>query len=352
MLVWNKLVWHTNEELIALDLALINLACAAGLPGSELIDLDLCLSKLDSWAYSVRTYTDRLVPHFHHKRADYHNSEAYFRSLCLITLLQRDMGVCYNLAKTAEDASFDLADCFIHGVIQGSGGTCATMPVTYAAVGRRLGYPIQLVSARGKSMNHLFARWDDPHGERLNIEATNKGMSCFPDDYYRTGRYEITADVEEAGQFLQSQTPKMELAGFLVERAYLLRDHGDLRQCVDAWAWAASLVPENKLYLNTLKMVMNDWAGQLKTTTPPGFPHMWIVAPYRYYQPALPPEIELDILGLAVTEYMLTHAEWKSKWWNRLRRGERLEEESPVAAMVKFGSGGSCDLTLRFACMN
>ena len=43
-------------------------------------------------------------------------------------------------------------DVFIHGMIVegGKGGTCASMPVLYVAVGRRIGLPLYLVgNARG-----------------------------------------------------------------------------------------------------------------------------------------------------------------------------------------------------------
>jgi hypothetical protein len=53
---------------------------------------------------------------------------------------------------------------FLHGLTQGRGGTCLSMPVAYVAVGRRLGYPLKLVTAKG----HLFARWESLDGkERL-----------------------------------------------------------------------------------------------------------------------------------------------------------------------------------------
>ena len=52
--------------------------------------------KLDYWKHNVQTYTDKMLPQFRRKRYQYENSEAYFRILCLITVLQRDMGVHYN----------------------------------------------------------------------------------------------------------------------------------------------------------------------------------------------------------------------------------------------------------------
>src|SRR5207244_190021 len=101
--------------------------------------------------------------------ASYSNSWAYFRTLNLVTVLQRDLGLRYHKAEVPEAAEFETADQFIFGAIQGNGGTCATIPIVVIAVGRRLGYPLKLVSTKG----HFFARWDDPSGERFNIEATN-----------------------------------------------------------------------------------------------------------------------------------------------------------------------------------
>lgn len=200
---WRHLVRLSNEELGRYDIAAVNLACAEGLPGADEIDAGYCLYKLDDWAGWVKDYTNQLFHQFCRKPRRYENSEAYFRTICLITVLQRDMGVRYNPAKIPEDAPFDTADSFIHGAIQGSGGTCATLPVVYAAVGRRLGYPIKLVSTRGKSSGHLFARWDDPNtGERLNIEATNQGLSTPTDEYFRSDphhRYDLPPEAEKEG---------------------------------------------------------------------------------------------------------------------------------------------------------
>jgi hypothetical protein len=44
-----------------------------------------------------------------------------------------------RMPKIPLDAPLDVADSFIHGIIQGNGGTCASIPVVVSAVGRRLG---------------------------------------------------------------------------------------------------------------------------------------------------------------------------------------------------------------------
>ncbi len=37
---------------------------------------------------------------------------------------------------------------YIHSVLTGFGGTCASLPVLYVAIGRRLGWPLYLVGAK------------------------------------------------------------------------------------------------------------------------------------------------------------------------------------------------------------
>lgn len=95
------------------------------------------------------------------------------------------------------------------------------MPVLYAAVGRRLGYPIKLVSA----VSHLFCRWDDsPDGERINIEATSKGLTCHSDEYYKTWPLPMRPEDLSGAYYLRSYTSAEELACFLVTRSHCQSD--------------------------------------------------------------------------------------------------------------------------------
>jgi hypothetical protein len=200
---WQELARQSDEELARADIAAMNLACAEGLPDAGGMDPGLCFCKLDYWSRRVGQETTRLLPRFRRRRSDYDNSEAYFRILCMVTVLQRDLGVRYNPAKIPVEVPLDTADSFIHGVIQGDGGTCASLPVVYVAVGRRLGYPLKLVEAKAGNVWHLFARWEDGK-ERFNIEATSKGLHCEPDDYYRTGVFALTQGEEREGCLLRS----------------------------------------------------------------------------------------------------------------------------------------------------
>jgi len=334
MLTWKDYARMTEEERAKQDIGAVNLACAQGLPGAEQIDAPGCLAWLDLAKSNVEQATNRWFPQFHRNPQEFENSEARFRVRCLITVLQRDMGVKYNEAKIAADVPFDTADSFIHGAIQGAGGTCVTLPVLYVAVGRRLDYPLKLVAAYGgPAANHLFARWDAPNGERFNIEATGHGLSCPPDDYYRTGRYAVTAEMERMGNYLVSKTPAMELAGFLSERALRFYDHGSLPECVDAFAWASALEPTNVILRNTVKTKLNEWMRRMKNQRPAGFPEIRIKIIERRYPTTLPIELECAIIGTEASEAMLRDQAWQEKWWSKMLRGE-YPPTIPVAAHV------------------
>jgi hypothetical protein len=350
MLDWTKLVRSSEAELRHYPIEAVHLACAVGLPGSERIDHERCDRRIAEMARSVETYTNARLPIFQRQPERFLNSEAYFRALCLITVLQRDMGVVYNPAKIDPDAPFDLEDVFLHGIIQGDGGTCATMPVLYAAVGRKLGYPIKLVTAFAGPVNHLFARWEDANPEKsFNIEATSPGLSTPPDDYYRTGRFQTTPEIERDGCFLVSKTPKVELSRFLVERGLSWLDHGKLRQSTDAFAWASALAPENKILATRLITTMNRWTRELGAMKPPEFPEISMDLYVRYYPDTLPFEWELNIFGLRAMENMLLSQEMNELWWEPLRRGQVPAKAIPRHAKVDCQSDGGCQIGLSFS---
>ena len=180
----DSLLRMSVDELARLDLARLNLLCAEGLPGAEKLDVAKCLATLDEWTNRVRAETEKYLYRFHRKPAEYNNSEGYFRMLALITVLQQDCGVRYNPERIREVDFSDSGDLFLHGLLgEDRTGTCVSLPVLYVALGRRLGYPLKLVTTNG----HIFARWQSTDGkERFNIEGTNQGLSCFEDAYYQT----------------------------------------------------------------------------------------------------------------------------------------------------------------------
>jgi hypothetical protein len=116
---WRYLARLSEEALSRYDIAVTHLACVVGLPGAEKIQSSLIFFWLDYFAQCAREYTEYQLTDFHQRPHKYNNSEAFFRMLCLVTVLQRDMGVRYNPAKISESAVFELPDSFIHGIFQG-----------------------------------------------------------------------------------------------------------------------------------------------------------------------------------------------------------------------------------------
>jgi hypothetical protein len=262
------------EAIDGYDVATLNLRCAQGLPGAEDLDEGRLLDWLDQAARLVDFETRRHWYRFTDSPGTYNNSAAYFCCYFLLQTLQEELGVRYNPARIRDtrfqdpkcfDPDFrDSRDLFIHGMIDGPGGTCASMPVMYVAVGRRLGYPLKLVQTRG----HLFARWDDPEGkcfgfpELFNVEGGGEGIASYHDEYYKTWP-ETWTDIDEAeGWYLKSMTPREELASFLAMRGDCLTDNGRLAEAVQAYEWANALAPGDKRYLQILARTHHRYFAQ------------------------------------------------------------------------------------------
>lgn len=239
------------------DIALANLLCADGLPGSEDLQSGFILIQIDRWAMLVASETMRHAYRVTDPKyaSHYRHSYAYLCAEMMLQTLQEDCGVKYNLDRVRDPDFGDSRDQFLHGLVGRNpaeirGGTCVSMPVLYAAVGRRLGYPIRLVQGSG----HLFCRWDDgdgtwarangfARGERFNIEGTD-GFSAYPDDFYKQFPRPIDEAAVERGELLKSLTPAEELSVFLAARGHCLYDNKRFDEAVEAYEAAARLMPQ------------------------------------------------------------------------------------------------------------
>ena len=260
-----------DEFLASLDIAEVNLRCAQGLSGTEELDIAACLDKIDEYAETVRHATSMNVPLFtaQPQRFDYSLGKFYMAVLC--TTLQRECGVAYNpaLEKNPDDGR-RAEDQFIHGITHGPGGTCATLPVLYAAVGRRRGYPLKLV----QGSRHLFLRWDESGStstlarDRFNIETTAKGFVSEPDGFYLGWPFSRQESDEKRPDDFKSLTPRQELAMFLGARSAVLMDAGKFVQAIQPAAWARRLLPDELGYQFNLERVMLLALGLLSDPPP------------------------------------------------------------------------------------
>jgi hypothetical protein len=268
MLRWVDLIPLSDELLASQDIASVNLACAAGLPTTEGLDGDACLRVIDTWAEHVRGETARCAAQFHANPSDFENSWGYFRVLVMTTVLQQDFGVRYDPLLVDRDDFFTRPEhLFVHGVVQGKGGTCTSLPPLYVAVGRRLGYPLKLVQTH----SHLFARWDNPATkDRFNIECTARGLNCYPDDYYRNWPRPTSERYVERYGWLVSQTPREYLAWFLVTRGHCLMENGYHREAVEAYALAVKLTARHRGYEGCVELAIRRWLDHLAGESPTG----------------------------------------------------------------------------------
>ena len=266
-----------------LDIAVTNLLCAEGLRGSENLDLDKTLDRLDEMATRVRLETDRNMHRFRSNPAESENSEPYYRMAMLVTVLQQDFGIRYNPDRVTPVGVFepnekfyaDTRDVFIHGLTgETKMGTCASLPAFYIAVGRRLKYPLSLVSAKC----HLFVRWEDQQ-TRLNIDVSGLGMISHDDDYYRTWPYPMTPKEEKEMGYLKSMTATEECAVFLSTRGHCLRAAGRFDEALLAHEQSCRILPDARIYQIILDIAKREDAARKASELPgigmPPDPSLW-----------------------------------------------------------------------------
>ena len=210
-------------ELEHCDIAQMNLLCAESLPGAENLNVDEMLVTLDAWAQHIKSEIDRNFHHYGEDPAYFYNSTNFYKMAMMGVVLYEDYSIRYNPkwiappgAESPDDHFFaDSRDVLIHGLIGDQHlGTCSSMPILYIALGRRLGYPLKLVKAKG----HLFVRWDSP-AEKFDMEATSKGVHYYDDEEYRKWPFPLSeTDIQEE-DYLKSLSAKEELSVFQVLQA-------------------------------------------------------------------------------------------------------------------------------------
>lgn len=233
-----------------------NLLCRKNLTPHQTETAESLQRTLAQWTQRIRAETRRHHYRYVRNPAEFENSPGFFRMLMVAVVLAEDYGICYDPSRRAgvgetrmDDGFFSDPDrVFLTGLLgPDRTGTCSSLPVLYAAIGRELGYPLKLVTTKG----HLFVRWDGD-GERFNIEASSHGLNRFSDDYYRQWPFQISKDEEMAEGYLQSLTPEGEFAVFLSIRGMCLSEQGRWGQAADAFRAAARFAPGCRSYKSML----------------------------------------------------------------------------------------------------
>jgi hypothetical protein len=243
----NALLALSPDKLEKMNIARVNQLCAEGLTESPAERMDEPLVQLDGWAERVRAETRRHRYRFERNPAEFEGSEGFFGMLMLGVVLAEDYGVHYHsdwrtgveLATDADGFFARAEHVFLSGLLGPERrGTCSSMPVLYVAVGRRLGYPLKLVTTKG----HLFVRWEGA-GERFNLEVTGDGLNRYADEYYRHWPFEVSEEEIEAEGYLKSLDAAGELAVFLSIRGMCLREAERWNEAQEAFQSASRLAP-------------------------------------------------------------------------------------------------------------
>ena len=280
----DELVELPRSKLLASDIALLNLCAAQGLPGLDDINPDDILNRLDEWAYQVQfeivRHLYRLDPNSSEPPTEYSygNSLPRFIYWFLLQVLQEDCGVEYHPDRKFNPDFCQPQDLFIHGIVSenGQGGTCASMPVVYVAVGQRMGLPISLVETKG----HLFFRWDDATGttlewenpklnlwvppDRFNVEGAGEGIAYYDDAYYMQWPELWNEADADHGRYLRSLANDEAFASFLVQRAECLAEVHKLDDTLKSIFLARKLVPEDSRYEWLHAKRSEEWDQQQK----------------------------------------------------------------------------------------
>jgi len=265
----------TLAELLALDpaqlenvdVALMNLLCAEGLRGSENLNVQSSLDRLDAWTVHIADETKRNFHHFEETPQEFNNSIAYYRMGMLGTILAEDLGIQYDPAREQEQLAnptgrhsieawngffADSRDVFVNGLLWDKHyGTCSSMPFLYVAIARRLGYPVNLAATK----HHLYARYEEGDGKHLNLEATeNRGFATPSDEEYKNGGPAPATDEEIKGCGWLRPLSNREILGIcLATRSGVFRSMGHYPEEIAALDQAARYLPDTPLMKRVLE---------------------------------------------------------------------------------------------------
>jgi len=249
----------TLRELLAMpqaerdkcDIARVNLLCAESLLGAEKINIDFELATLDRWANEMKPYIASCDEDFQKNPEKFRNNENLGRMAAVVMFLKRVHHATYDpnrdcLSESNKVFFANSQDLFLHGLIEEPHfGTCSSIPVLLVAVGRRLGYPLKLVT----TPHHVYARWESPDGKAsFNIEGTtSQGMGSPDDDHYKKPPFTKETDTDvNSGEYYHPLAPSEELANFLSLRAYCLLANKHTAEAKEAFTLGVSIAPTVK----------------------------------------------------------------------------------------------------------
>lgn len=230
------------DRLNSLDIGLVNLLCAEGLPGANGLNIRACLATLDKWTDAVRRYTRDNAGYYQRDPAAYYHHKGFSKLVSMAVLLKRGIGIGYQPTAIGNYIFADSRDDLLHGLLTRKLGTCTSLPVLCVAIGRRLGYPMHLAVAKG----HVLCQWRNDDGSHLNFEISGNDGECskYDDAHYHNWPRPMTALDIGSGHYLRPLTRAEELALFLETRGHCLVDNRRFDEARQAYAAAFRAAPQ------------------------------------------------------------------------------------------------------------
>jgi Transglutaminase-like superfamily len=244
----------TLSDLAQIAVADVPMACAAGLPAAEHLNISACLATLDCWAQIVNRYVQDVMPNWRRGPYRYGNQIGFFKFLAMVSILKhpRGLNVVYEPTAIGNSDCSDSRDDFLHGVLTRRTGTCVSLPTLYVAIGRRIGWPIHLAVSKG----HVFCQWVNEDGSHVNLEGSCPGGGdMLPDSYYEQYPRPLNGMDYESGVYLRPLSRTEELALFMETRGHCLADNMRFDEAEEAYRHTHRLWPKASVASSELEML-------------------------------------------------------------------------------------------------
>lgn len=263
------LLRSSDEELSAVDVAAVNLACAIDLPGAETLNVVACLETLNGWAEGVRRYTQGCMGEYQQFPERFHRHRGFARFTAMVTYLRhpKGLGIGYQPTAIGNTIYSDSRDDLLHGLLTRRLGTCTSLPALYVAIGRRLGYPMGLAIAKG----HVLCQWVEKDGSHVNLEgSTVGGAEMYPDEYYQSWPHAMTKQDLASGRYLRPLTRGEEFGFSLETRGHVLTDNRRFDEAKQAYEDAYRVSggwSQREVHLSWMAHVQHQLAGRGKAVS-------------------------------------------------------------------------------------
>jgi hypothetical protein len=275
---FDQLASMSDEELAQEDIGLVNLLCAVGLPSADPLNIPQCLEQLDQLAEYVRHQIINGYPRYLANPNPTKGSEAVYKLWALMHAIRIKCGIEGKFARASGIVDHEVADlsmeptggpyknrvnsqvAFIHGLLSSRHlSCCASNPVLFAAIGRRLGFPVKLV----KTVQHIFNRWVDDN-EQFNMDGSL--LRIGGDDYHHyIDKVRPWRDWERVSTaFHRPITPREELAAFMFNRSICESANLRFDDAMESCKTAARLQPDNHAYVNEQSIIHQNHTNRRK----------------------------------------------------------------------------------------